>query len=202
MYFCLLVLLALGICSACSAESWTLESVASQSGTRTITFTFENNELSLNSSDILRGWTFVREYTLLLAGDWAVCGYIDGSGVLHRDPYASFIYNANRDGGHISWTNRPAGYSTNLLLGYSFNGSQPGNYTGYQSYPYNGVITTFPGTPVSGNLVIKDYYYSSPDAATTVDYLPMQHTFSVPEPSTILAVISCLIGIGVLKRRA
>lgn len=190
---------------SCSAATWTVTALGDDVEMQTewdfrdITFTFENNTLSLNTSWIgtwpgssCEGWE------LLSAGRWAVCGTIDESGYLLPDQYATFDIENN--GGHVRWAqDTPSGYVAPLLLGHSFIGD--GSAT-YSNRIYENIIDSTDGT-----LVLRDYLPMRLDEQDF--YTADQYTFyatnpaSVPEPSGISVLIPSILGLaGALRHRA
>lgn len=196
------LLLCGGVLSAAAADSWWLASTFNPlTGPQSMIFTFNDNVLSLNvhylGSHTTRGSD---DYAIHFSGDWAVCGFVDGGGALHRDPYATFVYNANRDGGYVQWSSdRPVGSGTNLLLGYSFTGNGSATYQGWHD-DYMDQRTWL--NPVSGTLVLEDHSASFyPFSYEDLSYAAIQHNFAVSEPSSILALISGLPGLLAMKKR-
>lgn len=96
-------------------------------------FTLQGDALFLSGGYLkTAGFSSAEVFEVLLSGDWAVCGSVTDS-LWTPDPYAQFI--ATGFGyGHISWApGTPLGYTTQLLLGYDFQGNDAATYAGY--YP-------------------------------------------------------------------
>jgi hypothetical protein len=172
-----------------------------------IAFILDGEYVYLNSQQTEYGST---TYSLGVGGTWGVCGTVSG-GVLTPDPYAQFEILRNTAGGNTGWPwvlnitgtppmgrvhwlpGVPVGYTTNLLLGYSFAGDGAPTHT-YQPTPLE---PWGPMTEVTGTLVLfGTYMYGQTGDGTAVS-----HSFSVtyvPEPTSLLALLS---GCGVLALR-
>lgn len=166
---------------------------------QSMTFSFDNTHLTLNTS-YLRTWvantlnTTTYSLTLIPSGNWAVCGSVS-NGVLTPDPYATFVPSGN--GGYVHWVpGAPSGYQAHLLLGAAFAGNAAATYDWTLSH-YNDVLQSGSVTAT----LIRDYrtdgfwaYQCSADVA------PISHDFvvnsPVPEPSSILALLCGIGGLG------
>jgi hypothetical protein len=199
-----LVMILIVVCASCQADSWT---AFSNTGNPPVdgyanefVFSLVDGRLSLNAHEIVTvGGSSSMSYTLLTAGEWAVCGVIDASGILARDPYATFI--ADGIGGYISWhPDAPYGHTTSLILGGVFANNEAATFTG--SWWGNDL------PPVTGTLLVQGVqtFYQTNVMYDSLD----SHSFdvvNVPEPSSLLALaaggvgLSGMIGRSRLRRR-
>lgn len=191
--------------SYAAAESRTLFQWSSSMGTNPvewgptdITFTFEDNQLSLNTHAVQTvGGSSAIRWELMFSGEWAVCGSIVDNQLI-RDPYATFIPSDNHNGS-VQWAeNTPVGYSTHLLLGADFEGCGKRSYT-----PLYGGIR---GAPISGTLVLMeapafraDYYYKYwKEAEGFAAYAP---SMAVPEASSLALALPGILGLFISKSK-
>jgi hypothetical protein len=192
LVLCAIAIIAL-IGGPAGAEEWVVFGISPDEadGYSSITFDFSNNVLSLNTFSIgTAGGSSNESWTLLFSGVWAAMGTVDTANDLTPDPYATFIYDGT--GGHVHWAaDTPEGYTAQLLLGYSFNGDGAPTYSSYYYGDY---------VPIAGTLVLRDRVFSAPDLD---QFANTSHTFyaTVPEPSSLLALVCGLVGMGGLVRR-
>ncbi|MEN6521726.1 MAG: PEP-CTERM sorting domain-containing protein [Armatimonadota bacterium] len=202
MRLLILSMLTIFTVSAVHADTWTVFRMdpswepSDEYCPRDLTFTFSGGRLSLNSTATSTGGggSSTHTWQLLFSGNWAVAGTIDETGSIIRDPYATFIY--DKHGGYINWaSDTPSGYTTQLLLGYRFDGDWAETY---QNYEYEQPF----GEPVTGTLVLWDYLVRCP--LENDIYTPQNHEFSVtavPEPSSIGILGFAVWGLGTVSIR-
>lgn len=152
------------------------------------TFNFDGRYLSvLGGSLTTVGGSSSITVGLLLSGNWAVCGSV-ADNIWTPDPYASLVdYN-------VMWaSNTPYGYSTSLLIGYNFAGNDAATYDDYLGFSHH---------PVTGTAVLSYYPTSSGGSNNWRHYYTLStHSFAltynpVPEPASILGLLTGLVGIG------
>jgi len=147
-----------------------------------LTFTFDGANLSVPGETLRTvGGSSAMSIQLALAGKWAVCGNVSGN-KWTPDPYATFAND------RVIWaSNTPNGYGTNLLIGYDFEGNDAAafdsGYYGYQHPIYGTAMVNWSGFNYSSYTSIEPHSFA-------LQYTP------VPEPSTILALLAGLAGIG------
>ena len=193
--FALVSGLAGALCQGSRADDWL---VAGDSRSN-ITFRLDGEYLYLNSTSTSyiaasRDLTYA---TLHLFGTWGACGAVN-SEILTPDPFVQFQILRNDVEPATDWTavgrlnwlpGVTPGYTTSLLLGYSFAGNGAQTYGVYDDHGWyveaTGTIIKSLYWPVLGSRGLRAESY-----AFSVTY--------VPEPSALLALLS---GIGVLAFR-
>lgn len=178
------------------AETWTAftydggNPLASGSPSQ-MSFTFDNNRLSLNSN---RVWTLggssAMTWNLLFSGSWAACGTIDENGAYVPDAYASF--EADGLGGYVRWASAtPSGYHTNLLVGTPFAGNGAAAYTSTWGSPIENVSASL-ALNTHPSMWGSDYnLYEPMSYRFSAAYTSVQAVAAVPEP---IGLVSLLVG--------
>lgn len=193
---CFIILLIASLCWPALAQSWEITGP----GRGNITFYLASNTLTL-----INGY---HPAQLCLAGDWAVCGYVVGN-TLYRDPYASFVYSSSADGGTVHWaSNTPSAYTCSLLLGYAFTGNGAQTYDSWHyaiSPPPRSNYTYVYDGSCNGTLVAR-YYTQLPNYSYNCQSWAVSHVYAltapaVPEPSSVLALLSGLVMLGGFSKR-
>lgn len=193
-------------CSQLSADTWSAFTYdggnpLADGSPGQMSFSFDNNHLSLNSSRVWTvGGSSAMTWSLLFSGNWAVCGTIDEFGAYVPDSYATF--ESDGQGGYVRWaSNTPGGYQTNLLVGMPFEGDGATAYTSRWGSPLG---------DVTASLVLNTH--PSIWGPNYNLYEPVSHSFSAactptpaaPEPSGLISLIAggmSLLGFG-MKRKA
>lgn len=182
-------------CSQLSADTWTAFTYDGGNPLATgspshMSFTFDNNLLSLNSSSIRTvGGSSAMTWNLLFSGNWAVCGTIDEFGAYVPDVYASF--EADAQGGYVRWAgNTPDGYQTRLLVGMPFEGNNATAYTSQWGSPIGEVraslaLNTHPTIWGSNYNLYESVSYSF-----TAAYTPITAATPVPEPTGLISLLA------------
>lgn len=175
-------------------KRWSIGYPSPDQPDRVIAYTLTGSDLSLNQTTIYSpGYSSATAWELKFSGKWGACGKVE-NGEFLPDPFAVFVPDQNY-GGHINWSlETPNGYSTTLLLGYSFEGNEAASYTPY--------IWDTQYAPVTGTLVLREFW---PYYGHYSSYAPIQHsfnaTYAVPEPTSLAYAIPAFLGL-LLRRRS
>ena len=185
-------------CARLGADTWTAFSYSggnplANGSPSQMSFTFDNNRLSLNSNRIWTvGGSSAMTWTLLFSGSWAALGTIDESGAVIPDVYANFEADG-LGGGYVRWaSNTPAGHSTTLLVGVPFEGNGAAAYTNRWGSPI-GEVTASLALNTHPSVWGSNYnLYDPVSHSFSAAYEPVQ---AVPEPTGLLSLLAGSISI-------
>jgi len=191
----LLIALIIVACSGLSADTWSVFTYdgGNPLGTgspSSMLFTFNNNQLALNSDKVwTAGGSSAMTWRLLFSGNWAVCGTFDENGAYIPDAYATFVIEGL--GGYVQWAgNTPSGYQTSLLVGMPFSGDGATVYTSQWGGPIGDVsaslaLNTHP-TMWGSNYNL----YEPASHSFNAEYIPATAVVAaVPEPAGMVSLL-------------